>query len=90
MLEIRNNAKSLVTSHNNAKSLVTSHNNAITNYFLLLAIFYNKSLSERNVLERFKSAVVTPLLKKEGLDHDDLRNFRPIFNDSLLSKMLSG
>ena len=46
------------------------------------------SLSEGKVPERFKSAVVAPLLKKEGLDPDDLSNFRPISNVSLLSKML--
>ena len=54
----------------------------------LLAVIYNKSLSEGKVPEHFKSAIVTRLLKKEGLDPDDLSNFRPISNVSLLSKML--
>ena len=33
-------------------------------------------------------AVLTPLTKKEGLDVDDVTNFRPISNVSLVSKML--
>ena len=37
---------------------------------------------------RFKMAVVTPLIKKEGLVVDDLMNFRQISNVSLVSKML--
>ena len=54
----------------------------------LLIVIYNKSLSEGKVPERFKSAVVTPLFKKEGLDSDDISNFLPISNVSLLSNML--
>ena len=37
---------------------------------------------------RLKMAVVTSLIKKEGLDVDDLTNFRPISNVSFVSKML--
>ena len=37
---------------------------------------------------RFKMVVVTSLIKKEGLDVDDLTNFRSISNVSLVSKML--
>ena len=51
-------------------------------------VIYNKSLSAEKVRERSKSAVVTPLLKKKGLDPDDLNNFRSISDVLLLSKML--
>ena len=44
--------------------------------------------SEGQVPHHFKSAVVTPLLKKDGLDPDDLNNFRPISIISLISKIL--
>ena len=42
----------------------------------LLAVIYNKAMSDGKVPERFKLAVVTPLLKKEGLDSDDLSNLQ--------------
>lgn len=32
----------------------------------------------------FKSAIVTPLLKKTSLDPNDLKNYRPVFNLSFL------
>jgi len=36
----------------------------------------------------FKSAYITPLLKKSGLDSADVRSYRPISNLSVLSKLL--
>ena len=45
-------------------------------------------MSEGKVPKCFKLAIVMPLLKKEGLDPDDLSNFQPISNVSLLSKTL--
>jgi len=36
----------------------------------------------------FKEAVVRPLLKKSGLDASELRNYRPVSNLPLLSKLL--
>ena len=35
-----------------------------------------------------KQALVTPILKKQGLDANDLRNFRPIWNLPFVSKIL--
>ena len=49
---------------------------------------FNWSFTEGRVPSRFKSASVTPLLKKDGLDPDDLSNFRPVSNVSLISKIL--
>ena len=36
----------------------------------------------------FKSAVITPLLKKPGLDTSDVAHYRPISNLSVLSKLM--
>lgn len=38
----------------------------------------NKSLLTGEIPSRFKTAAVTPLLKKLNLDHDILSNYRPI------------
>mgnify|MGYP000427493419 CR=1 FL=1 len=35
-----------------------------------------------------KHALVKPLIKKPSLDHNDLKNYRPVSNLSLLSKVL--
>ena len=35
----------------------------------------------------FKTAIVKPLLKKPSLDQDDLKNYRPVSNLSVLSKV---
>ena len=35
-----------------------------------------------------KHAIVTPLLKKSGLDHDSLSNYRPLSNLNFISKLL--
>ena len=48
----------------------------------------NASLSYGVVPDSFKSAVVTPLLKKPGLDPNVLKNYRPVSNLSYLSKVL--
>ena len=36
----------------------------------------------------FKTAIVKPLLKKASLDSKDLKNYRPVFNLSFMSKLL--
>ena len=46
----------------------------------------NLSLSERCFPKHFKSALVSPLLKKLTLNTDDMKNYRPVFNLSFLSK----
>jgi hypothetical protein len=38
--------------------------------------------------ESFKHAIITPLLKKDHLDPDQLNNYRPVSNLSFLSKLL--
>ena len=48
----------------------------------------NKSLSSGVVPSDFKKAIVYPLLKKPGLDHNQLQNYRPVSNLSFLSKCL--
>ena len=48
----------------------------------------NGSLSQGVVPDDFKSALVTPLLKKANLDPDILSHYRPISNLSFLSKVL--
>jgi len=40
------------------------------------------------VPQSFKSAYITPLLKKAGLDNTDVKSYRPISNLSVVSKML--
>jgi predicted DNA-binding protein len=48
----------------------------------------NRSLSTGSVPSEFKAAYITPLLKKENLDPDDVRSYRPISNLSVMSKLL--
>ena len=50
--------------------------------------FINESLVSGTVPSDFKTAVVKPLLKKSSLDHNILKNYRPISNLSFLSKIL--
>ena len=48
----------------------------------------NCSLSEGAVPDGFKSAVVTPLIKKSSLSKDDLKNYRPVSGLSFISKLV--
>ena len=48
----------------------------------------NLSLSEGCFPSHFKSAIVSPLLKKPTLSRDDMKNYRPVSNLSFLSKIL--
>ena len=48
----------------------------------------NRSLSEAEVPDSFKMAIIIPLLKKETLDEDIFKNYRPISNLAFLSKIL--
>ena len=48
----------------------------------------NKSLIDGSVPACLKSALVTPLLKKATMDHNDLKNYRPVSNVAFLSKIL--
>ena len=54
----------------------------------LITRIVNSSLCSGAVPPQFKQAVVTPLLKKPGLDPNDLKNFRPVSNLPFISKIL--
>ena len=53
----------------------------------LLTQIVNLSLVEGQVSAQMKWAIVHPQLKKTALDHDDIRNYRPVPNLSFLSKL---
>ena len=53
-----------------------------------IALLFKTSLTSGCFPSDFKHAVVRPLLKKSGLDVNDLRSYRPVSNMSFLSKLL--
>ena len=53
-----------------------------------LIALVNSSLSSGVFLEGFKTALVTPLLKKKSLDQNELKNYRPVSNLSCVSKII--
>ena len=48
----------------------------------------NASLREGWLPSSQKHAIVTPLLKKTGMDADELKNYRPISNLTFMSKLV--
>ena len=54
----------------------------------VITTILNRSLKETTVPDSFKSAIVTPLLKKDNLDPEIYKNYRPISNLPFLSKVL--
>ena len=54
----------------------------------MVMILVNLSLQSANVPDSMKQALVTPLLKKDDLDPEVLKNNRPVSNLSFLSKVL--
>ena len=54
----------------------------------LITRIVNSSLGSGVVPPQFTQAVVTPTLKKPGLDPNDLKNFRPVSNLPFISKIL--
>ena len=48
----------------------------------------NSSLASELFPQCFKSALVTPILKKRCLDHNDLNNYRPVSNLCFIAKIL--
>ena len=54
----------------------------------LVTRIVNVSLSTGTVPSGLKQALVTPILRKQCLDANDLRNFRPVSNLPFLSKIL--
>jgi hypothetical protein len=53
-----------------------------------LCHLFNWSLEHGEVPSSFKSAYITPLLKKADLDPADVKSYRPISNLSIISKLL--
>jgi len=51
-------------------------------------LLFSKSLTTDCFQQEFKEAVVRPLPKKSGLDASELKNYRPVSNLPLLSKLL--
>ena len=54
----------------------------------IISDIVNMSLSTGVVPRDFKQAVITPLLKKPGLDQNILKNYRPVSNLPFISKIL--
>ena len=53
-----------------------------------LTDLFNYSLASGIFPQCFKSALVTPILKKRCLDHNDLNNYRPVSNLCFIAKIL--
>ena len=53
-----------------------------------IALLVNKSLTTGCFPAEFKEAIIRPLLKKDGLDSGDLKNYRPVSNLPFLSNCL--
>ena len=53
-----------------------------------LTDLFSSSLALGIFPQCFKSALVTPILKKKCLDHNDLNNYRPVSNLCLIEKIL--
>jgi len=51
-------------------------------------LLLNKSLTTGCFPAEFKKAIIRPLLKRDGLDLSDLKNYRPVSNLPFLSKLL--
>jgi hypothetical protein len=54
----------------------------------LLTHITNLSFSSGEFPASLKHAIITPVIKKVGLDSEDLRNFRPISNLTLVNKLI--
>ena len=54
----------------------------------LITCIINESLASGIVPNHFKQAVVVPILKKTGLDVNNLKNYRPVSNLPFISKIL--
>ena len=54
----------------------------------IITTFVNRSMQEGTVPKSLKHALVTPILKKDGMDPNILSNFRPVSNLACLAKIL--
>ena len=57
-------------------------------FSLLISHLANLSFSQATFPTKFKLALISPLLKKQGLSKSDLSNFRPISNLNTIGKIL--
>ena len=55
---------------------------------LALTDVFNSSLASGILAQCFKSDLVTPILKKRCLDHNDFNNYRPVSNLCFIAKIL--
>ena len=53
-----------------------------------LTDLFSSSLASGIFQQYFKSALVTPILKKRCLDHNDLNNYRPVSNLFFIARIL--
>ena len=60
----------------------------IESFLPIITSIINKSIASSTVPDSFKTAIVRPLLKKPGLDRENLKNYRPVSNLPFLSKIL--
>jgi hypothetical protein len=51
-----------------------------------VAHLFNRSVSSSQFPTKFKRTFITPIVKKPGLDAEDVKSYRPISNLSVLSK----
>ena len=56
--------------------------------FPSLTDLFSSSLASGIFQQCFKSARVTPILKKRCLDHNDLKNYRPVSNQCFIANIL--
>ncbi|XP_046548123.1 uncharacterized protein LOC124258099 [Haliotis rubra] len=54
----------------------------------ILINMVNESLAEGVMPQQLKTGVVTPLIKKKKLDHELLKNYRPVSNLTFISKLI--
>ena len=54
----------------------------------ILTDLFNSSLASGIFTQCIKSALVSPILNKRGLDHNDLNNYRPVSNLCFIAKIL--
>ena len=65
--------------------LLMSHLSSIINIILRIV---NLCFSSGDFPASCKSAIISPLIKKQGLDSEILKNYRPVANLSFISKII--
>ena len=62
--------------------------NCLDSLIPIICNIINLSLQTSCVPNNFKNAIVTPLIKKQSLDKENFKNYRPVSNLSFISKLL--